>query len=116
MKKIEATVRKEKFNQVKKALQESGVDYFTYHEVFGVGASNPKIETYRGASVVVDALPRIQMSLIVEDDLAHRAIDIILTNARTGVEGDGKVIVSDVEKIVSISESGKKNKKSLAFP
>lgn len=115
MKKIEATVRKEKFAQVKKALQAIGVNYFTYHEVFGVGAGSPQIETYRGASTVVDALPRIQMSAVVEDEQAEQVIEIILANAKTGVAGDGKVIVSDVEKVVSISGSGKMNQKSLAF-
>ncbi|MGB5942623.1 MAG: P-II family nitrogen regulator [Leeuwenhoekiella sp.] len=106
MKKIEAIIRKSKFSAVKEALHEKGVNFFSYWDVTGLG--NEKIgSVYRGVSYSTSDIQRRYLSVVVNDDFAKVAVDAILTAARTGDVGDGKVFVSDVQEAYRIRTGNK---------
>lgn len=95
MKKIEAIIRKSKFSEVKEALHEVGVNFFSYWDVTGLG--NEKVgKVYRGVSFSTNDIQRRQLSIIVNDDFEKITVDTLLKTASTGEVGDGKVFVSDV--------------------
>ncbi len=95
MKKIEAIIRKSKFSEVKEALHEVGVNFFSYWDVTGLG--NEKVgKVYRGVSFSTNDIQRRQLSIIVNDDFEKITIDTLLKTASTGEVGDGKVFVSDI--------------------
>lgn len=95
MKKIEAIIRKSKFSEVKEALHEVGVNFFSYWDVTGLG--NEKVgKVYRGVSFSTNDIQRRQLSIIVNDDFEKITIDTLLKTASTGEVGDGKIFVSDV--------------------
>ncbi len=102
MKKIEAVVKPFKLEDVKDALAEIGVTGMTVSEVKGYGRQQGHSELYRGAEYVVDFLPKIKIELVVADESVDQAVDTIVEAARTGKIGDGKIFVSDVDKIVRI--------------
>ena len=112
MKKIEAIIRVERFDRVKRALRHHDLDFFTYQEVKGVGNQDSVTESYRGTSYKVDAFDRIQLSIIVGDAKADKIIDIILKECSTGQVGDGKILVSDVNTMIRIRD-GKVNEKAV---
>jgi nitrogen regulatory protein P-II 1 len=78
------------------------VSGLTVTEVKGFGRQKGHTELYRGAEYVVDFLPKVQVEVIVSDDVVERAIDGIVRAARTGRIGDGKIFVSNVEEVVRI--------------
>ncbi|ANW95436.1 transcriptional regulator [Wenyingzhuangia fucanilytica] len=95
MKKIEAIIRKSKFSEVKEALHEVGVNFFSYWDVTGLG--NEKVgKVYRGVSFSTNDIQRRQLSIIVNDDFEQITVETLLKTASTGEVGDGKVFVSDV--------------------
>jgi nitrogen regulatory protein P-II 1 len=102
MKKIEAIIRHFKLEQVKSALTEAGVHGMTVTEVRGFGRQKGHKETYRGAEYIVDFMPKVKLEVIVSDNDVNSAIDAIVTSARTGQVGDGKIFVSNMEKAVRI--------------
>jgi nitrogen regulatory protein P-II 1 len=108
MKKIEAIIKPFKLDEVKEALQELGVQGMTVLEAKGYGRQKGHTELYRGAEYVVDFLPKIKIEVVVVDDQAQAAVDVIQNAARTGRIGDGKIFVSDVAEVVRIrtGESG----------
>lgn len=108
MKKIEAIVRFSKFEDIKEALGEVGIKFFTYMEVNGHGSQQADIVTYRGAVYDSGDIPRLLLDVIVTDDKVDEVIEAILNNGATGTIGDGKIIVSAVEKFIRIrtGESG----------
>lgn len=95
MKKIEATIRKSKFSDVKKALHEVGVNFFTYWDVTGLG-NEKQGHVYRGVSYSTSDIQRRQISIVVNDDFEEPAINAILKAGSTGQVGDGKIFVSDI--------------------
>jgi nitrogen regulatory protein P-II 1 len=97
MKKIEAIIKLSKLNEVKDALGEIGIDGMTVCEVKGFGRQNRHTETYRGSEYTVDFLPKVKIDLVVVDQNAGRAVEVIIKSARTGKIGDDKVFISDVE-------------------
>ncbi len=101
MKKLEAIIRKSKFEEVKKALHESDIDFFTYWDVTGVGK---EIEghIYRGAIYEANRLQRRMLSIVVRDHNLQKTVDAIMKAARTGDIGDGKIFISDVEEVIRI--------------
>ncbi|UMB60204.1 P-II family nitrogen regulator [Lutibacter sp. A80] len=101
MKKIEAIIRKSKFVEVKEALHEIGVNFFSYWDVTGVG-NEKKGHVYRGVSYSTSELQRRYLSIVVSDPFLEKTIDIILKTAYTGAVGDGKIFVSDVEETYRI--------------
>ncbi len=102
MKRIEAIIKPFKLEDVKDALTEIGVTGMTVSEVKGYGRQKGHSELYRGAEYVVDFLPKIKMEMIVSADMVDQTVETIVEAARTGKIGDGKIFVSDVEKIVRI--------------
>ncbi len=111
MKKIEAIIRKSKFNVVKEALHDVGVNFFSYWDVTGLG-NEKKGHVYRGISYSTSDIQRRYLSIVVNDDFAEPAINAILRSASTGEVGDGKIFVSDVEEAYRI-RTGRKGGETL---
>lgn len=102
MKKIEAIIKPFKLDDVKEALNEIGIKGMTISEVKGYGRQKGHTEIYRGAEYVVDFLPKIRLEIIVEADQVDLVIDKIVTAARTGKIGDGKIFVLPVERVIRV--------------
>ena len=112
MKKIEAIIKPFKLDEVKEALQDVGLQGITVLEAKGFGRQKGHTELYRGAEYVVDFLPKVKIELVVDDDMAERAIDAILQAAHTGRIGDGKIFVYSLDKAVRI-RTGETNAEAL---
>jgi nitrogen regulatory protein P-II 1 len=108
MKKIEAIIKPFKLDEVREALSEIGVTGLTVTEVKGFGRQKGHTELYRGAEYVIDFLPKVKLEIIVADSLLDRAMETVVSAARTGKIGDGKIFVSNVEQVIRIrtGESG----------
>jgi nitrogen regulatory protein P-II 1 len=103
MKKIEAIIKPFKLEDVKDALVEQGIEGMTVSEVKGYGRQQGHSELYRGAEYVVEFIPKVKIEIIVSsDDYAAKAIEAIMTAAKTGKIGDGKIFVSDISKTIRI--------------
>jgi len=102
MKRIEAIIKPFKLEDVKDALAEIGIEGMTVSEVKGYGRQKGHSELYRGAEYVVDFLPKIRMEMIVAENMVDQVIEVVVEAARTGKIGDGKIFVSDIEKIIRI--------------
>jgi nitrogen regulatory protein P-II 1 len=102
MTKIEAIVQPGKFENVKTALIDIGVDGMTVSEVRGHGRQKGHTEVFRGREYSVDLLPKIKLELIVDDDIVEKAIDTIQKSAYTGKIGDGKIFLYKVEGAIRI--------------
>ena len=98
MKKIEAIIRKTKFDDVSEALHTAGIEFFSYWDVRGVGQAREG-RVYRGVAYDTSSIERIKLSIIVRDKNVQKTVDAILSSARTGEIGDGKIF------IISIDES-----------
>jgi nitrogen regulatory protein P-II 1 len=105
MKKIEAIIKPFKLEDVKDALTALEITGMTVSEVKGYGRQQGHSELYRGAEYVVDFLPKVKIEVIIKSDEVDRAIAAIIEAARTGKIGDGKIFVSDVERVVRIRTS-----------
>ena len=102
MTKIEAIVQPGKFENVKTALIDLGVEGMTVSEVRGHGRQKGHTEVFRGREYSVDLLPKIKLELIVDDEIVEKAIDAILKSAYTGKIGDGKIFLYKVEGAIRI--------------
>ena len=96
MKKIEAIIRKSKFDEVKEALHQIEVNFFSYWDVTGVG-NEKEGHVYRGVSYSTSDIQRRFLSIVVSDPFLERTVDAILRTAFTGTVGDGKIFVSEIE-------------------
>jgi len=101
MKRIDAIIRKTKFEEVKKALHETDIDFFSYWEVHGVGTSRQG-QVVRGVVVDTSSIDRIFITFVLRDINLQKAINAIQKAARTGEIGDGKIFVSTVEESIRI--------------
>lgn len=102
MKKIEAIVKPFKLDEVKEALSKAGVQGLTVTEVKGFGRQKGHTELYRGAEYVVDFLPKVKIEILVDDDKAAEVADTIVTAARTGRIGDGKIFILPMDDVLRI--------------
>ncbi|HQT31989.1 MAG TPA: P-II family nitrogen regulator [Thiobacillus sp.] len=102
MKKIEAIIKPFKLDEVREALSDIGVTGLTVTEVKGFGRQKGHTELYRGAEYVVDFLPKVKLEIVIADSLVDRAIEAIVTAARTGKIGDGKIFVTNMEQVIRI--------------
>ena len=102
MTKIEAIIQPSKFEAVKDALLEIGIDGMTASEVRGHGRQKGHTEIYRGHEYEVDLLPKIKLEVVVEDELLDRATDTIISAAATGRIGDGKIFFYKIDGAVRI--------------
>jgi len=107
MKKIEAIIRKTKFDEVTEALKEVGIDFFSYWDVRGIGQARQE-RVYRGVVYDTSSIERTKLSIIVRDKNLDKTIKAILDTARTGEIGDGKIFVVDIQQSYRIrtGESG----------
>ncbi|WP_297792316.1 P-II family nitrogen regulator [uncultured Eudoraea sp.] len=95
MKKVEAIIRKSKFDDVKKALHEIEVNFFSYWDVTGVG-NEKQGHVYRGISYSTTDIQRRYLEIVISDEFLERTVNTVLEAAYTGNVGDGKIFVSDV--------------------
>ncbi len=102
MRKIEAIIKPFKLDEVKEALQGIGIAGMTVTEVKGFGRQKGHTELYRGAEYVVDFLPKIKIEVVIKEEQLEACLDAIISSARTGKIGDGKIFVSAVEQVVRI--------------
>lgn len=102
MKKVEAIIRPFKLDEVKIALVNAGVVGMTVSEVRGFGRQKGQTERYRGSEYTVEFLQKLKIEIVVEDDQADVVVDKIVSAARTGEIGDGKIFISSVEQTVRI--------------
>jgi nitrogen regulatory protein P-II 1 len=96
MKKIEAVIRKTKFDEVKDALNEAGIEFFSFWDVRGVGQTKEG-RMYRGVVYDTSLIERTILSIIVRDKNVEKTVLAIMKSARTGEIGDGKIFVSNIE-------------------
>ena len=102
MKRIEAIIQPHKLEDAKEALKGIGVDGMTITEVRGHGRQKGHTEVYRGMEYKVDLLPKVKLELVVADKRADEVIRTLVTAARTGKIGDGKIFVFEVADAVRI--------------
>ncbi len=102
MKKIEAIIKPFKLDEVRDRLSEIGIQGMTVTEVKGFGRQKGHTELYRGAEYVVDFLPKIKLEIVVPDELADTTVATIVSSAKTGRIGDGKIFIVPLEDAVRI--------------
>ena len=112
MKKIEAIIKPFKLDDVKNTLQEIGVSGMTVTEVKGFGRQKGHTEIYRGAEYMVDFVPKMKLEVTVAADTVPTVVERIITYARTGKIGDGKIFVYDVEEAIRI-RTGERGREAL---
>jgi nitrogen regulatory protein P-II 1 len=101
MKKIEAIIRKSKFDEVKTALHQIEVNFFTYWDVTGVG-NEKEGHVYRGITYNTSDIQRRFISIVVSDPFLERTVETILKTAYTGMVGDGKIFISEIQETYRI--------------
>jgi nitrogen regulatory protein PII len=108
MKKIEAIVKPFKMEDVKEALTEIGIEGMTVSEVKGFGRQKGHTEIYRGSEYTVDFLPKMKFEIVLPDESVEKAVAAIVSAAKTGKIGDGKVFVLPMTEATRIrtSETG----------
>jgi nitrogen regulatory protein P-II 1 len=102
MKKIEAIIQPHKLEEVKEALKAIGIDGMTITEVRGHGRQKGHKEVYRGMEYQVDLLPKVKLELVVTDARFDEVIQTVVSSARSGKIGDGKIFVFDVAEAIRI--------------
>ncbi len=102
MKKIEAIIRPFKLEAVQNALAEIGITGMAVTEIRGLGQQKGFTEVYRGAEQNVDFLPKLKLELLVSEEELDLCIEVITNTARTGKIGDGKIVITSVDKIIRI--------------
>lgn len=102
MKKILAVIKPFKVDEVKEALTKINVNGMTISEVKGFGRQKGHKEVYRGAEYVTDFVPKVELKIAVNDDMADEVVKTIVETANTGKIGDGKIFVQPIEEAIRI--------------
>jgi nitrogen regulatory protein P-II 1 len=102
MTKVEAVIQNSKLEAVKTALHEIGVEGMTVLEVRGHGRQKGHTEVYRGREYSVDLIPKTKLELVLPDNMVEKAVQAILTAARSGKIGDGKIFLSRIDEAIRI--------------
>jgi nitrogen regulatory protein P-II 1 len=102
LKKVEAIIRPFKLDDVKIALVNAGIVGMTVSEVRGFGRQKGQTERYRGSEYTVEFLQKLKVEIVVEDNQVDMVVEKILSAARTGEIGDGKIFITTVDEIVRI--------------
>lgn len=97
MNKVEAIIKPFKLEELKEGLSNLGIQGMTVSEVKGFGRQKGHSEIYRGAEYTVDFVPKVKVEIVVTADMTDKVIDVILSHAKTGKIGDGKIFVTAVE-------------------
>jgi nitrogen regulatory protein P-II 1 len=111
MKKIETIIRKTKFDEVKEALHQAGIEFFSFWDVRGVGQAREG-RVYRGIINDTSTIERTKLEIIVRDKNVEKTVKAILSSARTGEIGDGKIFIIPIEESYRI-RTGEKGDESL---
>ena len=111
MKKVEAIIRKSKFDEVKEALHNVEVNFFSYWDVTGVG-NEKEGHVYRGLSYSTSEIQRRFLSIVVNDNFVDKSVEAILKSGATDKVGDGKIFILPVDEAYRI-RTGEKGGKSL---
>jgi nitrogen regulatory protein P-II 1 len=101
MKKVEAIIRKTKFEEVKDALLEADIEWFSYYDVRGVGKTRQE-RIYRGVAYDTSPIERTMLAIVVRDVNVERTVEAILKTARTGETGDGRIFISPIDDSIRI--------------
>ena len=112
MKKVVAIIKPFKLDDVRAALTEVGITGMTATEVKGFGRQKGHTELYRGAEYVVDFIPKVKIEIVLATENVDQCIEATTNAARTGKIGDGKIFVSEIERIVRI-RTGEINKEAI---
>jgi nitrogen regulatory protein P-II 1 len=112
LKKIEAIIRPFKLDEVKIALVNAGIVGMTVSEVRGFGRQKGQTERYRGSEYTVEFLQKLKVEIVVEDNQVDMVLDKVISAARTGEIGDGKIFISTVEEIIRI-RTGEKDLEAI---
>lgn len=112
MKKVEAVIRSSKFTDVREALGEIGIKFFTFMEVKGYGLQKGAHVTYRGAAYDVGYIARLKLEILVQEEKVDDVVNVIVSSGQTGEIGDGKVTVYPVEQLIRI-RTGEKDEAAL---
>ncbi len=113
MKKIEAIIKPFKLEDVKDALIEAGIEGMTISEVKGYGRQQGHSELYRGAEYVIEFIPKVKIEIVVSSqEYADIAVHTIKEAAQTGKIGDGKIFISDIERVMRI-RTGEEDEEAL---
>ena len=102
MKFVTAIIKPFKLDEVREALSAIGVQGITVTEVKGFGRQKGHTELYRGAEYVVDFLPKVKIEVAIKEDLLEQVIEAIEKSANTGIIGDGKIFVFELEQVIRI--------------
>jgi nitrogen regulatory protein P-II 1 len=109
MKKIEAIIKPFKMDDVREALGEIGITGMTVSEVKGFGRQKGHTELYRGAEYMVDFLPKVKIEIVIATEDVERCVNAIIETAQTGKIGDGKIFITDVERVIRIRTAEENN-------
>ena len=112
MKKIEAIVRPEKVEEVRKAIEAVGYPGITMTEAQGHGKQKGVVQQWRGETYRVEFLPKVKLEIIVGDADVEKIVQAIIKSAKTGAVGDGKIFVSDVKDVIKI-RTGERGEQAL---
>jgi nitrogen regulatory protein P-II 1 len=102
MTKIEAIIQVSKLDAVKDALHEVGIEGMTVFEARGHGRQKGHTEFYRGREYTVDLIPKVKLEIVAADEMVDKAVQAIVTAARTGKIGDGKIFLSKIDEAIRI--------------
>ena len=103
MKKIEAIIRRSKFDDVKEALLKADIEWFSYYDVRGIGKSRSRqARIYRGIMYDTSSIERILVSIVVRNKNVEKTVTAILQAAQTGEIGDGRIFIIPVEDAIRI--------------
>ena len=118
MTKVEAIIQTSKLDAVKDALHEIGVEGMTVLEARGHGRQKGHTEFYRGREYTVDLIPKIKIEMVLQDDMVEKAVQTIMTAARTGKIGDGKIFLTKIDDAIRIrnDERGETPSNAMAKP
>lgn len=112
MKKITALIRSERLTAVRDALNDIEISGMIISSIEGVGQQEGHIERYRGNAYYVDYIPQMKVEVLIEAERADECCDVIMSAARTGKLGDGKIIISPVERVIRI-RTGEEDERAM---
>ncbi|ALJ68167.1 MULTISPECIES: P-II family nitrogen regulator [unclassified Synechocystis] len=112
MKKVEAIIRPFKLDEVKIALVNAGIVGMTVSEVRGFGRQKGQTERYRGSEYTVEFLQKLKIEIVVDEGQVDMVVDKLVSAARTGEIGDGKIFISPVDSVVRI-RTGEKDTEAI---
>ncbi len=102
MKKILAIIKPFKVEEVKDALTKININGMTISEVKGFGRQKGHKEVYRGAEYQTDFVPKVELAIAVDDDMVDEVVETIISTAKTGKIGDGKIFIQPIEEVIRI--------------